>query len=58
MTFDIWHLIFDMTEGTDSISTDTYDIGASLSVTDSLTHSLNNIGLRDASAYKYYSAFF
>ena len=29
-----------------------------LSFSDSLTHSLNNIGLRDASAYKYYSAFF
>jgi len=27
LTFDIWHLTFDMTEGTDSTSTDTYDIG-------------------------------
>ena len=47
-----------MTEGTDSTSTDTYDIGTILSLidsvvignkkkapTDSLTHSLNNIGL-------------
>ena len=53
MTFDIdviWHLSFDMTEGTDSSSTDSYDIGTiftdefwgylqskKLSVTDSLS---------------------
>ena len=26
MTFDIWHLTFDMIEGTDSSSTDAFDI--------------------------------
>ena len=53
-----------MTEGTDSTSTDTYDIGTiTFSLIDSevicnpknyesLTYLLNNIGLRDASASK------
>ena len=55
---------FDGTEGTDSTSTDTYDIGTILSLmdskvtcnpkksTDSLTDSLNNMDLRDTSASK------
>ena len=56
---------FDGTEGTDSTSTDTYDIGTiTFSLmdsevtcnpkksTDSLTDSLNNMDLRDASASK------
>ena len=60
----LWHLTFDMTEGSDS--TDAYDIGTILSHFhwwilrlsaiqknyQSLTDWLNNIGLRDASASK------
>ena len=64
MTFAI-ELTFAMTEGTDSTSTDTYDIGTILShfhwwilrlsaIQNKISDSLNNIGLKDASASKNY----
>ena len=72
LTFDIdmpWHLTFDISEGTDSTSTDAHDFGTipshfnlwilrlSAISKKELTDSVNNIGLRDASASKNHKNF-